>query len=62
MSFFMGKKMGRPRLAKKDTLGAIFAVRLRPQEARNVSAAIRASGQTKPDWLRDALLAAARKK
>jgi len=58
----MAPKMGRPRLAKKDALGEVFAVRLRPAEARQVTGAIRASGQTKPDWLRAALLTAARKK
>jgi hypothetical protein len=58
----MSKKMGRPRLAKKDALKAVFAVRLRPEDVRAVSAAIRASGQTRADWLRNALLAAASKK
>ena len=58
----MAKKMGRPRLAKKDALATVFAVRLRPDEARDVAAAIRASGQKKPDWLRNVLLAAVRKK
>ncbi len=58
----MPKKMGRPRLAKKDALGAVFAVRLRPNEAADVLKAVRDSGQEKPDWLRNALLAAARKK
>ena len=56
----MAKKMGRPRLAKQERLGRIFAVRLRPEEAREVEGAIRAAGQAKPDWLRAALLKAAR--
>jgi len=50
------KKMGRPRLAKKEALGEVFGVRLRPDEAREVMNAIRTSGESKPDWLRDALL------
>jgi hypothetical protein len=58
----MAKKMGRPRLAKKDARGTVFSVRLRFDEAGAVAAAIRASGQTKPDWLRTALVAAARNK
>ena len=58
----MAKKMGRPRLAKTDARGVVFSVRLRMEEAGDVAAAVRASGQTKPDWLRKALLAAARKK
>ena len=48
--------MGRPRLLKRDALGVVFAVRLRPEEARSVRDAIRKSGQNQPDWLRDALL------
>jgi hypothetical protein len=58
----MAKKMGRPRLAKKDALGTVFAVRLRPNEAGEVLKAVRDSGQTKADWLRNALLTTARKK
>ena len=55
-------KMGRPRLSKEGALAEIFGVRLRRDEAREVNRAIRESGQTKPDWLRNALLSAARKK
>jgi hypothetical protein len=58
----MPKKMGRPRLAKKDSLATIFSVRLRPDEAQEVAGAIRTSGQKSANWLRTALLAAARKK
>jgi hypothetical protein len=57
---YMKPKMGRPRLSQKG-LAVVFAVRLAPEEARIVSAAIRSSGQTKPIWLRAALLSAARK-
>ncbi len=57
----MKKKMGRPRLSKKG-VAVLFAVRLPPEEARDVEAAVRHSGQKKADWLRKALLAAARKK
>ena len=53
--------MGRPRLSEKG-VAVLFAVRLRPEEARAVSTAIRESGQKKPDWLRSALLRAAQKK
>jgi hypothetical protein len=55
-------KMGRPPLPKKEFRGEVFGVRLRPDEAREVQAAICESGQSKPDWLRSALLSAARKK
>jgi predicted DNA-binding protein len=56
----MKKKMGRPRLSKKG-VAVVFSVRLPPEEARLVRAAVSASGHTKADWLRNALLAAARK-
>jgi len=58
---FMPKKIGRPRLAKKNALGEVFSVRLRPDEARNVASAIRASGQARANWLRNALIKAASK-
>jgi hypothetical protein len=57
----MKKKMGRPRLSQKG-VAVVFSVRLPPEEAKAISAAIRASGQTKSDWVRDAILAAGRKK
>lgn len=53
--------MGRPRVAKKHAFSESFAVRLRPDEAGEINAAIRGSGQRKPEWLRSALLKAARK-
>jgi len=56
----MKKKMGRPTLAKKQVLGEVFSVRLRPDEAREVLDAIHSSGQIKSDWLRAKVLAAAR--
>ena len=56
----MPNKVGRPRVSKEGALAELFAVRLRPDQAREVKAAIRKSGKTKSDWLRDALLQAAR--
>ena len=58
----MTKKMGRPKLAAKDARGEIFAVRLRPDEARNVLDAIANSRKSRADWLREAILLSARKK
>ena len=52
-------KMGRPKVPKREALGEVFAVRLRPDEAREVQQAIQASGQRRADWLRAALVAAA---
>ena len=46
-------------MAKKEVLGVVFAVRLRPDEARAVRAAIDGSGEKQADWLRRVLLAAA---
>jgi hypothetical protein len=58
----MPKKMGRPKLAAKDARGEVFAVRLRRDEARDVLVAIAKSNKPRPDWLREAILGAARKK
>jgi hypothetical protein len=58
----MSKKIGRPRIPKKDAFAAVFSVRLRREEAQQVDAAIHASGQARPDWLRSTILAAAGKK
>jgi hypothetical protein len=57
----MKKKMGRPRLSKKG-VAVVFSVRLPPEEAQEVAGAVRASGQGRADWLREALLSAARRK
>jgi hypothetical protein len=54
----MKKKMGRPRLSKKG-VAVVFSVRLPPDEAHDVAGAIRASGQARAEWLRNALLKAA---
>jgi hypothetical protein len=54
------KKMGRPPLPAKRRLGVVFAVRLRADEAAEVDMAIKTSSKPQSDWLREALLAAAR--
>jgi hypothetical protein len=56
----MPKKIGRPKLPKREALGELFGVRLRPGEATQIRDAIRKSGKRQPDWLRSALLSAAR--
>jgi len=58
----MARKRGRPTVSKAKALAEIFSVRLRRDEARQVWDAIEESKQSKPDWLRNALLSAARKK
>jgi hypothetical protein len=57
----MKKKMGRPRLSARGA-AVVFSVRLPPEEAQTIKAAIRASGETRPDWLRNALVSAANRK
>lgn len=56
----MPKKMGRPKLPKKQYKGDVFSVRVSGDEAKAIWAAIDGSGKTKPLWMREALLAAAR--
>jgi hypothetical protein len=55
----MKRKVGRPKIGVKNAKGELFAVRVTPPEAKDINAAIRQSGQDKPDWLRKALLSAA---
>jgi len=54
-------KMGRPTIPKKARLGKTFGARLRADEERDVLVAIKASGKSQADWIRDTLLAAARR-
>lgn len=51
--------MGRPKLPKGTAKGVLFAVKVAANEADKINQAIKRSGQTKPDWARNALLAAA---
>lgn len=54
-------KMGRPKIPAKQRLSKVYAVRFRSDEERAVVAAIAASGKSQSDWMRDTLLAAARR-
>jgi hypothetical protein len=54
------KKLGRPAFPKGKARGKHLSLRLRPDEQREVEAAVTRSGKSKSDWLRDVLLAAAR--
>lgn len=47
-------------MPKNKARAKYLSLRLRPDEQREVDAAIDRSGKSKSDWLRDALLAAAR--
>ena len=55
----MKRKVGRPKIGVKNAKGELFAVRVTPDDAKAVNAAVRQSGQDKPDWLRKALLSVA---
>jgi hypothetical protein len=55
----MKKRLGRPKIGTQNVKGEVFSVRATPTEAKEIKAAIRQSGQDKPDWLRKALLSAA---
>ncbi len=53
--------MGRPRLPRKEKFGKIYGTRFRPDDEREILKAIEASGKSQADWIRDTLLAAARR-
>ena len=53
--------MGRPRLPRKLVLGRVFGARFRLDEERLIVDAIDKSGTAQADWIRDALLSAARR-
>jgi len=55
------KKMGRPRLPRKQALGRVLGARFRADEQRVILDAIQTSGTPQAEWIRDALLSAARR-
>ena len=57
----MPKKMGRPPVPKNEARIEFVGARLQSSEAREIRDAIRKSGQAKSEWIRDALLSAARR-
>lgn len=63
VTLFMKKEtiMGRPVLPEKEKRGRFISTRLSPPEYAEIQAAIRASGETKTEWVRKKLLAAARR-
>ncbi len=56
----MKRKIGRPSIPRGKALGRTYGARFRPDEEKELILAIRASGKSKSDWIRDALLAEAR--
>ena len=59
--FSMTKKRGRPRTPRSKAFAKFFSIRMRPDESGEVLDAIERSGMPKSDWIRAALLDAARK-
>ena len=55
----MKTKMGRPKLPKGTANTVLFAFKLASKDAAVIDAAIKKSGQTKSEWGREKLLAAA---
>jgi hypothetical protein len=54
-------KVGRPALPKKEKRGRFISTRLSPPEYAEIEQAIKSSGETKTEWVRMKLIAAARR-
>jgi hypothetical protein len=51
---------GRPKVAKEKAKATFISTRVSAEEAKEIRAAIKASGKTKSVWVREALLGGAR--
>jgi hypothetical protein len=58
---YMNKKMGRPPLPKGQSKDVQIGVRFNPADDKQIEKAVAKSGQTKPDFIRNAALAETRK-
>jgi uncharacterized protein (DUF1778 family) len=56
----MNKKMGRPKLASGEARGEFISTRLTADEYQEIESAVKNSGRSKTEWVRNALLATAR--
>jgi hypothetical protein len=56
----MKPKMGRPKLAKGEAKDVLIGARFSPEESKQVHDAVKEAGQNKSDWVRNALLSAAK--
>jgi hypothetical protein len=54
-------KVGRPMLSKKEKRWKFISTRLSPPEYDEITRAIRESGDSKTEWVRKKLIAAARR-
>ncbi|MHB8624443.1 MAG: hypothetical protein ACYC9J_10865 [Sulfuricaulis sp.] len=52
------KKVGRPRLSKKEAKARIVPVRFNPDDLKAITEAAKANNQTLSDWIRSTLNAA----
>lgn len=55
----MKKHAGRPKVGTENAKGVYFAARFTPPEATRLNEEIRQARQSKSDWIRKTLLAAA---
>jgi hypothetical protein len=58
-TIIMKKHAGRPKMGTQNAKSIYFTARFTPIEAKQLNGAIRASRQSKTDWIRKALLSAA---
>jgi len=58
----MSTKMGRPKVPKSKRRGILIQARVSPEESKTIRAAIAKSLGNKSQWVRNALLSAAREK
>jgi hypothetical protein len=54
-------KVGRPMLPDKEKRGRFISTRLSPPEYAEIESAIKSSGESKTEWVRKKLIAAARR-
>jgi hypothetical protein len=54
-------KVGRPALPDKEKRGRFVSTRLSPAEYKEIEQAIKSSGDSKTEWIRKKLIAAARR-
>jgi hypothetical protein len=50
------RKIGRPKLAKKDAKGTIVPVRFKADDLKRIAAAAKSKNQTVSEWVRSTLL------
>jgi hypothetical protein len=59
VTFIMKKHAGRPKVGTQNAKGVFISVRFTPPEGKRLNEAIRRAQQSKSEWIRQTLLAAA---